>query len=58
MFNNAGGINQPPILSDGKEVLMDCGHSVLYKCYADSNKCCLCDIENIFNEELLELRNE
>ena len=57
-FTDHGGINQPPILSDGKEILMDCGHSVLYKCYADSNKCCLCDIESLFSEEMLELRNE
>ena len=57
-FYENGETNQPPILSDGKEVLMDCGHSILYKCYADSDKCCLCDIQNIFKHELLELNNE
>lgn len=41
--------NQPPILADGKEVLSeDCGHSVLYKCYSDSDKCMLCDIVNLW----------
>lgn len=39
---------QPPILADGKEVLQDCGHSILYKCYSDSDKCMLCDIEKIW----------
>lgn len=41
---------QPPILADGKEVLReDCGHSVLYSCYADSDKCMLCDIEKMWS---------
>lgn len=57
-FYEKGETNQPPILSDGKEVLMDCGHSVLYRCYSDSDKCCLCDVKNIFKQELLELNNE
>ena len=37
-------ITEQPQLTDGKEKLMECGHSVLYKCYADSDKCMLCDI--------------
>lgn len=57
-FYEKGETNQPPILSDGKEILMDCGHSVLYRCYSDSNKCCLCDVQNIFKHELLEMNNE
>lgn len=57
-FYENGGTNQPPILSDGKEILMDCGHSVLYRCYSDSDKCCLCDVQNIFKHELLEMNNE
>ncbi|MBO4622328.1 MAG: hypothetical protein J5691_00440 [Bacilli bacterium] len=37
-----------PKLSDGKEIINpDCGHSVLYQCYKDSNKCILCDITKI-----------
>lgn len=37
--------NQQPVLSDGKETISpECGHSVLYRCYADSDKCVLCDI--------------
>ena len=38
-------VTEQPKLTDWKEVLMvDCGHSVLYKCYADSDRCMLCDI--------------
>lgn len=36
-----------PILSDGKEELAKCGHSILYRCYSDCDKCLLCDLENI-----------
>lgn len=36
-----------PVLSDGKEILNPkCGHSVLYKCYADTDICMMCDIIN------------
>ena len=35
-----------PILSDGKQILnQKCGHSILYKCYKNSNKCMLCDLK-------------
>lgn len=44
LFYNDKGSNQPPLLADGKEVLSECGHSILYKCYSDSDKCMLCDI--------------
>lgn len=38
-------LNQTPVLSDGKEELNpECGHSTLYQCYSDSNKCMLCDL--------------
>lgn len=34
-----------PKLTDGKEILNEkCGHSMLYSCYNDSNKCVLCDL--------------
>lgn len=37
-----------PHLSDGKEIINPaCGHSVLYQCYADCDKCILCDIARI-----------
>lgn len=37
---------QMPLLSDGKELLSDdCHHSILYKCYSNSDKCMLCDLE-------------
>jgi hypothetical protein len=40
-----GNPKQPPVLSDGKQILNNvCSHSVLYQCYSDSNKCMLCDI--------------
>lgn len=43
-----GSADQLPQLSDGKEVSNDyCGHSVLYQCYSDSDKCMLCDLEGI-----------
>ena len=45
-------LTQQPILSDGKEMIADCGHSELYRCYADDNKqhCMLCDIQLIEGE--------
>ena len=36
---------QQPLLSNGKEIIQPkCGHSVLYNCYKDSDKCVLCDL--------------
>ena len=46
----SGFVEQKPIYTDGKEVVNeDCpvGHSNLYHCYADSDKCMLCDLEAI-----------
>lgn len=41
-----------PVLSDGKEIInKSCGHSELYKCYSDSDRCMLCDIMNVIDEE-------
>ena len=38
--------DQKPLLSDGKELINEkCGHSILYKCYADCDKCVLCDLQ-------------
>lgn len=42
-----------PILSDGKEVINNCGHSILYKCYSDSNRCILCDLQALDKEIFL-----
>lgn len=39
-----------PRLSGGKEVITDCGHSILYRCYTDSDKCMLCDLESLDKE--------
>lgn len=36
---------QKAVLSDGKEILAECGHSTLYRCYTDSDKCVLCDLQ-------------
>lgn len=41
------GYAEEPKLTDGKEELLSCGHSVLYRCYSDSDKCMLCDLHNI-----------
>lgn len=41
------GTKEEPMLTDGKEDILPCGHSVLYKCYSDSDKCMMCDLENI-----------
>ena len=41
------GLAEQPYLTDGKEILLPCGHSILYKCYSDSDKCMLCDLEDI-----------
>lgn len=38
---------QKPKLWDGKEELTSCGHSILYRCYEDCNKCMLCDLMGI-----------
>lgn len=38
--------DEQPVLSDGKEIVNPiCGHSILYQCYADSDKCMLCDLD-------------
>ena len=37
-------VTEQPQLTDGKEEISECGHSVLYRCYADSDKCMLCDL--------------
>jgi hypothetical protein len=46
---SSGSIDQYPRLSDGKEIInKNCNHSVLYKCYSDTEKCMLCDLEGIY----------
>lgn len=35
---------EQPQYTDGKELLAECGHSVLYRCYTDSDNCMLCDL--------------
>ena len=51
MYNKMdnGTIQQDPLLSDGKEIINPlCNHSVLYQCYADTDKCMLCDLESMY----------
>ena len=36
-------INQEPTL-ENKQILTECGHSDMYRCYIDSDKCMLCDL--------------
>ena len=39
---------QQPVLSDGKEIInKKCGHSTLYQCYSDSDRCILCDVSTL-----------
>ncbi len=46
--NEFGTVDQQPVLSDGKESINPkCGHSTLYQCYTDSDKCMLCDLQQI-----------
>lgn len=48
---NNDDIKAVPELSDGKEILNSkCGHSILYQCYTDSDKCMLCDLINLDKE--------
>lgn len=47
---NSGHLDEIPILSDDKEIITDCGHSILYRCYSDSDKCMLCDLMSIDGE--------
>lgn len=39
-------IEQEPTL-ERKQILTECGHSQLYRCYSDSDKCMLCDLLNV-----------
>ena len=49
-IDDEGNTHSEPVLSDGKEIINPvCNHSALYQCYADSDKCMLCDLNNIIN---------
>ena len=44
-------VTEQPVLADGKEILNDkCGHSSLYTCYSDCDKCVLCDLKHLDEE--------
>ena len=44
-YRDSDDVTQQPIFCDGKDELTECGHSILYRCYSDSNKCMMCDLE-------------
>lgn len=44
-------VEEQPQLTDGKSELTECGHSILYRCYADSDRCILCDLQ-AFDEDV------
>ena len=49
-IDDNGITHSEPVLSDGKEIINPvCNHSALYQCYSDSDKCMLCDLNNIIN---------
>lgn len=40
--------DEAPELTDDKEIINPkCNHSILYQCYADSDRCMLCDLMNL-----------
>lgn len=48
------GSHEEPKLSDGKEIINErCGHSTLYQCYSDCDKCMLCDLQMLDEEAYL-----
>lgn len=49
-IDEKGNTHSEPVLSDGKEIINPvCNHSTLYQCYIDSNKCMLCDLNDIMD---------
>lgn len=44
-------VDQQPILTEDKTSKAQCGHSMLYSCYADSCKCMLCDLMLLDQEQ-------
>lgn len=52
-YRDSTDVTQQPIYCDGKEVISNCGHSVLYRCYSDCDKCMLCDLETIEENNIL-----
>lgn len=52
-------IKAKPILADGKEEInIECGHSTLYRCYSDSDKCMLCDLYALDDEGYLSIEEK
>lgn len=46
-------LDAQPVLSEDKADINTCGHSTLYKCYADCDKCMLCDLELLDSQTYL-----
>lgn len=52
--NTLHDYKEMPILSDGKEIINEkCGHSILYKCYSDCDRCMMCDLRQLDGAEYL-----
>lgn len=48
MYKKTDDYTQQPVLTGDKEILNPkCGHSILYQCYSDTDKCMMCDINNL-----------
>lgn len=47
LYNESDYSQQPVLDEDKSDTNPECGHSTLYQCYADCNRCMLCDIEEM-----------
>lgn len=52
-YRDSKDVTQQPIYCDGKEIISECGHSILYRCYSDCDKCMLCDLEMMEENNIL-----
>ena len=50
-FNDVS--DQPKLLEERSEFL-SCGHSKLYQCYSNSKACMLCDIQALYEDDLVD----
>jgi len=53
-YMETGDFTEQPVLTELKDVIDErCGHSVLYRCYSDSEMCMLCDLKAFDADNLL-----
>lgn len=43
-----------PKLTEERAELLPCSHSVLYRCYTDSDKCMLCDLYSLYEDDFIQ----